>query len=245
MTAIANILIVDDDRATRIMLTRYLGNEGYAVHEAKGAKEMREQIRERATDLIILDWLLPDGDGLTLAAEQRRINQDIGIIMLTGKNDPVDKVVGLEMGADDYLVKPVDLRELLARVRSVLRRRKATVSQAAPQNISNKPKEALFYNWRMDLVRRTLTAPNGENVALTGQEFRFLEELIFNAPQVTSRKQLLNVLFGRFYDGQTRSVDVIIGKLRKKLKTTHQDPQIIQTIRGIGYQLAEEVVFKY
>jgi len=123
INTVAKIFVVDDDAAIRLLLSRYLKREGYIVCELDGAQAMREQLEISTPDLILLDWLLPDGDGLTLAGELRRLNPEVGIIMLTGNDSSTDKIVALEVGSDDYIVKPVDLRELLARIRSVLRRR--------------------------------------------------------------------------------------------------------------------------
>lgn len=243
----AKILVVDDDPTILSVVSRYLQKEGYNVSEADCAEAMYSQISKTQPDLIVLDWMLPDGDGLTLAGEQRRLNQEVGIIMLTGKSDPIDKVVGLEMGADDYLVKPVDLRELLARVRSLLRRR-LRLPSVSPVNPaleeSSSPKEAYFNNWRIDLLKRTIYQSDGQQLLLTGQEFRLLEELVISAPKEVSRDRLLEVLMGKRYDLQTRSIDVIIGKLRKKLGQGSDGHRLILTIRGIGYQFATEVTLK-
>ena len=238
------ILIVDDNPTIRLLLSEYLKKEGYIIYEASGAQDMRVKTKKFQPDLILMDWTLPDGDGLTLIGELRRLNQEIGIIMLTGKSDDTDKVVALEIGADDYLVKPVNLRELLARIRSVLRRRTRFSFSSEMDNKSlSKPKVAKFADWHIDFIQRVLTRTSGEEMVLTSQEFRLLEELIIMAPQVISRTRLLEVLLGRHYNAETRSIDVIIGKLRQKIEQQRQKPRIILTVRGMGYQLAAEVQF--
>ena len=238
------ILIVDDNPTIRLVLSRYLKKEGYIIYEASGAQDMRAKTKKIQPDLILLDWVLPDGDGLTLTGELRRLNQEVGIMMLTGKADDTDKVVALEMGADDYLVKPVNLRELLARIRSVLRRRvSSSLFSEMATNALSKPKLAQFSGWHIDFIKRTLSRVPGEETILTSQEFRLLEELIIMAPHVISRARLLEVLLGRHYNAETRSIDVIIGKLRQKIEQQRQKPRIILTVRGMGYQLATEVQF--
>jgi len=234
-----HILVVDDDPSLCLILSRYLTEHNFNVVVAHGAQEMSASLNNHRPDLVILDWMLPDGNGLALASELRRTDQDIGIIMLTGKIDPGDRVDGLESGADDYIVKPFEVRELLARVRSVLRRR----VESADKSITYAPRMALFDGWKMDLIAHTLHTPNGIEVILTGQEFRILSELINSAPDIVSRDRLRVVLTGTAFDPLSRTVDVLIAKIRQKIEADRTRPRLILTIRGMGYQFGATVQF--
>jgi DNA-binding response OmpR family regulator len=181
--------------------------------------------------------MLPDEDGFTLARELRA-GSNIGIVMLTGKTDTVDKIVGLEIGADDYVTKPFDERELLARVRSVLRR----ISDDAAQK-QHGGSIARFAGWTMDLAAYELTSPAGEQIHLTNHEFQLLSALVRHGHRVLSRDAILELVAGRDWDPEDRSVDVLVGKLRKKLESDPRDPKLIKTVRGAGYILTAKVTF--
>lgn len=228
------ILIVDDDPRICRLISRYLEREGFAVQSAADGDEMRVRLAETPADLIIMDLQLPGEDGLTLTRELRRDN-DVAIIILTGKGETVDRIVGLEVGADDYLGKPFDERELLARVRSVLRR---SAPSEAP--VAGRP-GLTFEGWHLDLDAHELTSPDGERVVLTTAEFRLLSGLAQNAKRVLNRDQLLDLVAAREWDPYDRSIDVLIGKLRRKLEEDPKSPALIKTIRGVGYMFACDV----
>jgi two-component system OmpR family response regulator len=234
-----NILIVDDDPRVSRLVKRYLEQEGYKLYTAHSGKEMRQVINESKIDLVLLDIRLPDEDGFTLVRELRALPH-LAIIMVTGKADPRDKVLGLELGADDYVTKPFDLRELLARVRSVLRR--VAQESAAPAAAGNRA-VACFAQWRLDLSAHELTHQDGSRVLLTTREFQLLAVLVEHAPRVLTRDFILELLAGRDWTPIDRSIDVLIGKLRKKLGDDAQEPVLLKTIRGVGYKLACPVEF--
>ncbi len=228
------ILIVDDDPQVGRLLSRYLEREGFTIRISNSANEMRAALKGFPADLLILDLGLPGDDGLTLTREIRR-NSSVGIIILTGKDEPVDRVVGLELGADDYVTKPFDERELLARIRTVLRRTQNrspdTVAEANPE----RPPAVQFAEWRLDLGARELTSGSGDSVELTTMEFELLSVLVINPKRVMTRDQLLERCTGRSWDPYDRAIDTLIVKLRRKLESDPKHPQIIKTVRGAGY----------
>lgn len=239
MTAAAKILIVDDDVRICRTLRSYLKREGYSVSIASDSEEMWQQFSSIEPDLILLDVVLPTDDGITLARELRKIS-DVGIIMLTGKNDPVDQIIGLEMGADDYVTKPFDERQLLARIRSLLRRRPASASgtSSAADESENK---LVFEGFALDLFRHELIAPSGEQLALTSHEFRLLEIFVRNPGGVLSRDRIMQRLYDRDWSQNDRSVDVLVSKLRRKIEKDPSQPRLILTIRNFGYKFAARV----
>jgi DNA-binding response OmpR family regulator len=232
-----SILIVDDDPRILRLVGHYLRRESYSVQTATSARELREQLSNRPPDLIILDVGLPGEDGFTLAREIRS-QTNIPIIMLTGRSDTVDKVVGLELGADDYITKPFEERELLARIRSLLRRYQA----AAPASAITSGGVARFADWRLDLTRHELFTATGENVYLTSHEFRLLQAFVLRPNRVLSRDELMDQIAGRDWNPLDRSIDVLIAKLRKKIESNPAQPTLIKAIRGEGYKLTTEVV---
>ncbi len=232
-----SILVVDDDPRLCRLVSRQLSREGYRVRTGGSGEEMRRLLAEERPDLVILDLMLPDEDGFTLARELRA-GSNIGIVMLTGKTDTVDKIVGLEIGADDYVTKPFDERELLARVRSVLRR----ISDDAAQE-HHSGSIARFAGWTMDLAAYELMSPAGEQIHLTSHEFQLLSALVTHGHRVLSRDTILELVAGRDWDPEDRSVDVLVGKLRKKLESDPHDPKLIKTVRGAGYILTAKVTF--
>jgi two-component system, OmpR family, response regulator len=226
------ILVVDDDVRICRLLTRILTAEGYAVETVASGQAMRRTLLTRTFDLIILDLRLPGEDGLTLA-QRLRAESDVPLIMLTGRSEQVDKVVGLEIGADDYVTKPFDRRELVARIRSILRRsqmRRATVDP------SDRGKSIIeFGEWTLNLDRRELTESGGDKTELTTFEFQLLSVLVKRPMQLLSRDQILELVASRHWTPSDRSIDVHIGKLRRKLRDDPCNPRLIKTIRGIGY----------
>lgn len=239
MRAAPSILIVEDDQRLRRMLTLFLVREGYQVREAGSASEMRRSLAVRPADLILLDLMLPGEDGLTIARDLRGTS-DVAIIMLTGKGEIVDKVVGLELGADDYVTKPFDNRELLARIRTVLRRtarRRGAHDEVLPGRVAE------FDGWSADLVAHELTDPQGTKVSVTGNEFQLLASLLLRRERPLSRQEILDLVFGREWTPQDRSIDVLVAKLRRKLGDDPRHPHLIKTIRGLGYKFTAHVHF--
>jgi two-component system, OmpR family, response regulator len=230
------ILIVDDDREISTLLADYLQRNGCVPRVAADGKAMLRQLEQGRTDLIVLDLNLPGEDGLTLC-RNLRAHSAIPVVMLTARGEPVDRILGLEMGADDYLAKPFEPRELLARIRSVLRR-----THALPPNMQEAPTErARFAGWTMDFTARHLVNADGLIVALSGAEYRLLKIFIEHANRVLSRDQLLNFTQGRDADPFDRSIDLQISRLRQKLGDDARSPQIIKTVRNEGYVLATPV----
>lgn len=231
-----NILIVDDDREISSLLAEYLQRNGYQTRVAGDGKAMAKQIEQGRVDLIVLDLNLPGEDGLTLC-RNLRAHSATPVVMLTARGEPVDRILGLEMGADDYLAKPFEPRELLARIRSVLRR-----TQALPPNMEGStPQQARFADWTMDFTARHLINRDGVVVALSGAEYRLLKIFLDHANRVLSRDQLLNMTQGRDADPFDRSIDLQISRLRQKLDDDARSPQIIKTVRNEGYVLATAV----
>ncbi|HZX23422.1 MAG TPA: response regulator transcription factor [Woeseiaceae bacterium] len=235
MVRASSILVVDDDARLCRLLSRYLTAEGYPVRTAGSARDMREMMALEEPRLVILDLMLPDEDGLSLAREIRA-HSDIGILMLTGKRDPVDRIVGLELGADDYMTKPFDERELLARVRSILRR----VAPSEHHDAGN-GSVLTFDGWTLDLAAWELTDPAGRQVELTSHEFELLVALASHSGRVLSRDAILEIVAGRDWTPYDRSVDVLVGKLRRKLGDDPRAPRMIKTVRGAGYKLTSRV----
>ena len=225
-----HILVVDDQREICDLVQDYLSNEGYRVSIACDGAAMRRVMAQSAVDLVILDLMLPGEDGLTLARALRDLS-DVGIIILTGRGDTVDRIIGLEMGADDYLPKPFHPRELLARVKSVLRR----VSGRTPENALAARSRARFAGWDLDLTSRELRSPSGEEVRLTTGEFDLLAAFVNNANQVLTRDRLLDLARNREAGPFDRTIDVQVGRLRRKLESDPQKPTLIKTVRGSGY----------
>ncbi len=228
---LGRILIVDDDPELRLVLREHLEPEGFDVIDAANGAEMRAAIERQQMDIVILDLSLPDEDGLHLARVLRE-KTDAGIVMLTGKGTTVDMVVGLEVGADDYVAKPFKSRELLARIRSVLRRTKeirAARAETGGGIVS-------FRGWRFESAFQRLTNPRGEDIVLTAGESRLLQTLIDNQGETVERDALHREALG--YDMQTnsRNIDVLVGRLRRKLEHDGGRNSLIKSIRGVGYQ---------
>jgi two-component system OmpR family response regulator len=234
-----SILIVDDDPRLCRALTRYFRQEGYEVRTATSGEEMRERLATETPSLVILDLTLPDEDGFSLARELRSTS-DVAIVILTGKSDATDKVVGLELGADDYVTKPFNDRELLARVRSVLRRT-SHGGRGKPESAGS---IACFAGWRFDLGSYELRSPAGDMVALTPHEFQLLSALVRRGNRVLTRDAILELVAGRDWSPDDRSVDVLVSKLRKKIDGDPQAQGLIETVRSVGYKLATKVQFE-
>ncbi|MBB3384323.1 MULTISPECIES: response regulator [unclassified Rhizobium] len=226
-----HLLVVDDDPRIRQMLTRYFEDEGYVVSTASNGPEMRASLQQENFDIILLDWVLPGGeDGLDLAREIRA-QSDIPIIMLTGRDDVVDRIVGIEVGADDYIAKPFHLREVHARLKSILRRR-----QPAAKARENEPGDVLrFEGWQLDIGKRQLLSPDKNEIELTTGEFDMLVVFARHAGRVLSRDFLMEATRGRNLEVYDRTIDAQIARLRKKIEADPTHPQLIKSIRGVGY----------
>ena len=230
-----HLLVVDDDPAVRDSLDRYLGKNGYRVHTAQDGKAMSHLLAEHDFDLVILDLMLADEDGLELA-RGIRAGSDLPIIMLTARGDEIDRIIGLEMGADDYLAKPFNPRELLARIKTVLRRAtKETSQHAAPAS------RYRFAGWVLDCERRELTSPDGADVRLTSGEYDLLVAFVTHPQRVLSRDLLLDLMHPRQDEQYDRSVDVQVFRLRQKIEANSKAPDFVKTVRGGGYILAVAV----
>ena len=234
------ILVVDDDQRVRDMLCRYLEQEGFSVTGVEDGVAMRRHLSDNPVDLVLLDLVMPGEDGLSLSREIRA-ESDLPIIMLTGKGEPIDRVVGLEVGADDYITKPFHLREVLARVRSVLRRSASRPVTESESNSGDDSERVQFVGWRFDMVRRELRNPDGSPVPLTTGEFNLLSALIKRPNRPLDRDQIMDLVKGQDWQPFDRSIDTQIGRLRKKLEADPKDPQLIKTVRGVGYVFTPKV----
>ena len=232
-----NLLVVDDDIGLRETVADFLTAEGYAIREAANVSEARSQIAAGAPDLILLDINMPGGDGLTLAGELRRTTQ-VPIIILSGKGSMVDRVVGLEVGADDYIAKPFELRELLARVRAVLRRARPPAAVPEPAVLD---RFARFDVFVLTPSRRELKTASGAQVDLTGAEYNLIAALLDRPNRVLTRDAIAEVTRKDDWEAFDRSIDTLVSRLRRKLAQHTDAAQLIQTVRGEGYVLASEV----
>jgi len=230
MSGQPRILVVDDDADLRWMVDKYLSKHEFSVTLAEDGKKMREALDRESFDLAILDINLPGEDGLSLA-RYLRSNHNIGIIMLSAAAEVFDRIVGLEMGADDYVTKPFEPRELLARVKSVLRRTQDTVEAS----VGGVAKLVRFGEFTLDLDAHQLLDQENQVVALTSMEFDLLKAFAENPNKVLNRDQLLNLSHNRDWDPFDRSIDIRITRLRRKIEVEPSRPQIIKTVRGAGY----------
>lgn len=236
-SASAHILVVDDEPEITEVLRRYLSTQGYQVSTADGGEAMRRIMATAAIDLVLLDLGLPGEDGLTLMRSLRK-HSSVGVIVVTGRGEPVDRIVGLEVGADDYITKPFDLRELGARVRSVLRR---TLEKPAASNTDAGSDVVRFAGWTLHLSARRLESPAGKAVELTTGEFDLLATLVKVPGRVLSRDELLEATRNREAGPFDRTIDVQVGRLRRKIEANPQHPEIIKSVRGAGYLFTPKV----
>ena len=227
-----HVLIVEDDEVARMKLAGYLEAAGHRVSEAVDGRGLREVMAGDPADLVLLDINLPGEDGLELT-RLLRASHDVGIILVTGRTDDVDRIVGLEIGADDYVTKPFNPRELLARVKTLLRR---TTARAPPVSGTK-----TFSGWRFDTLSRRLVSPAGDRVALTRAEFELLNALIARPGTVLTRERLLGCITHRSWTPGDRTVDVLVRRLRRKLEADPKSPELIVTVHGEGYMFAAEV----
>ena len=230
MAKAGRVLIVEDDRQVRETVADYLSTHGYEVAQAADGAAMRRALAAELPDLVLLDVRLPGEDGLALARWLRE-RHDVAIIMLTAAGEVIDRVVGLEVGADDYIGKPFDLRELLARMKSVLRRAEKSRTQPAAGASRRVP----FGNCQLDLDRHQLISASGDDIALTAMEFDLLRAFAEHPNRVLSRDQLLTLTRNREWEPFDRSIDIRIARLRRKIEDDPDNPKTIKTIRGSGY----------
>jgi two-component system OmpR family response regulator len=232
-----HILIVDDDAEIRSLLSRYLQKNGLRATAVADGRAMWQALDAARFDLIVLDLMLPGDDGLTLCRNLRARASDIPVLMLTARGEETDRIVGLEMGADDYLAKPFSARELLARIKAILRR-----ARSLPQNL--RPDEARhlrFANWMLDTVQRQLVSVSGVVTPLSGAEYRLLRIFLSHPNRVLTRDQLVDLTQGKEADPLDRSIDVQVSRLRHRLGDDSREPRLIKTVRGEGYVLAVAV----
>ena len=236
MATSPNILVVEDDRETRTLIAKYLRTNSCNVTTAADGREMDRMMADHRVDLVILDVMLPGEDGLSLCRKLRASSQ-LPIIMLTARGEDVDRILGLEMGADDYLAKPFNPRELLARINAVLRR------QASALNASATPSATAlnFAGWHIDFRLRELRNPGGARVAMTSAEFDLLRTFCERPGRVLSRDSLLDLTQGRNAGSFERSIDVLVSRIRRKIEADPQDALLIKTVRSGGYMFTPNV----
>ncbi len=234
-TSNPHILVVEDDREISALVARYLRANECRVSVAYDGAEMDRTLGEGGIDLIVLDLMLPGEDGLSLC-RRIRAGSSIPILMLTAKSEEVDRIVGLEMGADDYLGKPFNPRELLARIRAILRRQ-----AGSDPRTEHGVRRLHFQDWTLDTALRQVLSSDGARIAITGAEFDLLHALCLRPGRVLSRDQLLDLTQGRSAGPFERSIDVLVSRLRQKIERDPRNPEIIRTIRSGGYLFAPEV----
>ncbi|VVP78873.1 Aerobic respiration control protein ArcA [Pseudomonas fluorescens] len=232
------VLIVDDDPLIRDLLHAYLSQEGYEVHCAATAELAETFLASQSVDLVMLDIRLPGKDGLTLTRELR-VRSEVGIILITGRNDEIDRIVGLECGADDYVIKPLNPRELVSRAKNLIRRVRHAQTPA-PAVVAAKPVKQ-FADWALDTDRRRLIDPSGSETLLTHGEYQLLSVFLRNSGHTLSRDQLMDQIRNREWVPNDRSIDVLVGRLRRKLHDDPAEPQLIITIHGAGYLFTASV----
>jgi len=236
-----HILVVEDDEMVADLVRTYLASEGYRVTVVEEGGEMRKVMDKDPAELVIMDIRLPGEDGFALT-QYLHENYAVGVIIVSARTDHVDRVVGLEIGADDYVTKPFNERELLARVRSVLRRIQSEGKpKAGEQGNQGGQSIVTFSGWRLDCGARHLSTVEGEAVTLTSSEFSLLHSLVQNPQPVMTRDRLMDMVYQRNYEPYDRSIDVLVTRLRRKIEETPKSPTLIKTVRGSGYLFAAEV----
>lgn len=232
------VLIVDDDPLIRDLLHAYLSQEGYDVHCAATAELAETFLASQSVDLVMLDIRLPGKDGLTLTRELR-VRSEVGIILITGRNDEIDRIVGLECGADDYVIKPLNPRELVSRAKNLIRRVRHAQTPAPAVAVAKPVKQ--FADWSLDTDRRRLIDASGSETLLTHGEYQLLSVFLRNSGHTLSRDQLMDQIRNREWVPNDRSIDVLVGRLRRKLHDDPAEPQLIITIHGAGYLFTASV----
>jgi DNA-binding response OmpR family regulator len=235
---IPRVLIVDDDPLIRELLHAYLSQEGYEVHCAATAELADTFLASQTVDLVMLDIRLPGKDGLTLTRELR-VRSEVGIILITGRNDEIDRIVGLECGADDYVIKPLNPRELVSRAKNLIRRVRHAQTPQPVAAVAKPVKQ--FADWALDTDRRRLIDSTGSETLLTHGEYQLLSVFLRNSGHTLSRDQLMDQIRNREWVPNDRSIDVLVGRLRRKLHDDPAEPQLIITIHGAGYLFTASV----
>ncbi len=236
----SHILVVEDDAKVRLLLRRCFEGEGFRVTEAGSGAEAVERVTAGTFDLVTLDLTLPDGDGFAVSREIRS-RSAVPIIMVTGKGDTIDRVVGLELGADDYITKPFQLREVVARVRAVMRRTAPSGARAVGTSVPAKDSSLAFEGWVLDVAKRELKSTAGAICELTTSEFDLLKVFATHANRVLSRDQIMDLLRGHDWTPTDRSIDNLVMRLRRKIEPDPERPRLIKSVRGIGYCFAAAV----
>ena len=229
-----SVLVVDDDENQRWMVETYLGKHGFVVHTAENGIAMREQLAAHQVSIVLLDVTMPGEDGFTLARYLRE-HHKLGIIMLTASTELVDRVLGLEIGADDYITKPFEPRELMARIRALQRRMAADSEPESTAKPASADQEIPIGEFTLNLGSRELRDKKGDLVTLTSMEFDLLKAFAENPGRVLTRDNLLNMAHKRDWDPYDRSVDIRVGRVRRKIEVDPSKPAIIKTVRGVGY----------
>lgn len=236
----SKILVVDDDEALSFVVKTYLENDGYSVYPAYTGAEALGVQQSESCDVILLDLGLPDVDGFSMIPRIKAVTQ-APIIVVSGKEDTTDKVVGLELGADDYITKPFEMRELSARIKASLRRMSRDAPKADKPQESASGKKIYFEDWVLDQSQYQVFDLKGESMDLTSGEFRLLEALVSAPNRVLNREQLFDLTREASFDGYDRAVDIQIGRIRKKFDDNPSNPKIIKTVRGIGYMFCGQI----
>lgn len=238
----AVILSVDDDKNLQIVLREYLEEDGYKVLGAYSGRELEDKLKGDPFDVVLLDLMLPDSQGLGLITKIRAAS-NVPIIIVSGKSDTTEKIVGLEMGADDYITKPFEMRELSARIRAVLRRTQDMSPAPAVANDSGKAGDIIqFKTWKLDRSQYQAFDTKGTSLALTTGEFKLLEALAISANRALSREHLFDLTRDGKFDTYDRAIDIQVARIRKKLGDDTKTPSLIKTVRGVGYMLCDEPV---
>jgi two-component system OmpR family response regulator len=232
-----HILVVDDDRDIRTLVAKALEREEFRVSLAANGAEMRKALEGGAIDLVVLDIMMPGPDGLSICRDLRADQNPVPIILLTARGEDIDRIIGLEMGADDYLGKPFHCRELVARIRAVLRR-----TAALPPPDARPSRYIAFEGWRLDTAARELVAEDGSIISLSSGEYDLLYVFATHAQTVLSRDQLLDFAKGRSAALFDRSIDIQVSRLRRKLRDDARDPKLIRTVRGDGYIFTPDIL---
>ena len=235
MTQIDHILIVDDDPEIRDLLSTYLTKSGYRVSTARDGRQMWRELERNRINLVVLDVMLPGDDGLTLCRNLRS-KSNIPIIMLTARGEAMDRILGLEMGADDYLPKPFNPRELQARIKALLWR-----ARELPDNNPETGEKFRFSGWVLDTIARHLIGPDDIIISLSGGEYRLLRIFLDHPRRVLSRDRLMGLLEGRDWTPDERTIDIQVSRLRKRLREDTREPKLIKTVRGEGYIFSAKV----
>ncbi len=240
-TACTHIVVVDDEAEIRALLRKGLEQEGFSVSEAPDGPSLMAVLDQKPVDLITLDVRLASEDGFAVA-RQIRAKHNLPIVMISGKGDMIDRVVGLELGADDYITKPFHMREVLARIRAILRRYEGAPRSSPPNSAAGSKENTFkFDGWSLDIPRRELKDPHGAPCELTTAEFNLLVTLVEHPGRVLSRDELMDFLKGHDWTPLDRSIDGLVARLRKKIERGSEVPQLVKTVRGVGYVFAGNV----